>query len=263
MWAEASGEMRLAQAPVGEDTSALDKSIDRWAAITKDAGPLQADTTISGDTRNADYHVWPASTAAAWTMLAQTAPAFFAAPLPPATTLVTAWTKVRGGTSDHHLPGRRRAHGRDRRRTTCPRPLVAGVRLHRHLERHPRVRSAATASTCARASTREPKLKGYCVQLDKAYGAGEIVVREIEGDVEYSKPIARGGVPTGFAWYGVPHVVAVVMKGNTMTVSVDGARLLERAGPCRSLIGVGEVSVREPADRRPTRVRRLRPARLG
>jgi hypothetical protein len=70
------------------------------------------------------------------------------------------------------------------------------------------------------------KLTGYCVQLDKAYGAGEIVVRELEGDVEYGKPIGRAAVPAGFAWYGVPHVVAVAMKGNTMNVTIDGAQLL-------------------------------------
>ena len=57
--------MRLAQAALGRDTSALDKSIERWAAITGGAGPLQADQTVTTDPTGADFHVWPAATAAA------------------------------------------------------------------------------------------------------------------------------------------------------------------------------------------------------
>jgi len=225
MWAEASGEMRLAQATLGQDTSALDKSIAQWAAITNGAGPLQADTTLSGDTRNDDFHVWPASTAAAWTVLSQKAPAFFAAPLPAATTLVANWTKVRGGnliTTSADGGVSMVVTGGERRVLDVSAPgsdysvasnatLVSGAGYGIY------VRASVDTGT---------KLTGYCVQLDKAYGAGEVVVREIESDVEYSKPIARVGVPTGFTWYGVPHVVAVVMKGNTMTVTVDGAQLL-------------------------------------
>jgi hypothetical protein len=79
-WAEASGQMRLAQATLGQDTKTLDKSIASWAAITKKDGPLQADKTVTSKAYGVEYHVWPASTAAAWTVLAQSAPTFFAAP---------------------------------------------------------------------------------------------------------------------------------------------------------------------------------------
>ena len=84
-WAEGSGEMRLAQAALGQDTRVLDASLASWLAITKGAGALQADQTVTSDAYGVEYHVWPASTAAAWTILAQSAPAFFAAPLQAAT----------------------------------------------------------------------------------------------------------------------------------------------------------------------------------
>ena len=84
-WAEGSGEMRLAQAALGQDTRVLDASLASWLAITKGAGALQADQTVTSDAYGVEYHLWPASTAAAWTILAQSAPAFFAAPLQAAT----------------------------------------------------------------------------------------------------------------------------------------------------------------------------------
>jgi hypothetical protein len=41
---------------------------------------LQADQAVTSKAYGVEYHVWPASTAAAWTVLAQSAPTFFAAP---------------------------------------------------------------------------------------------------------------------------------------------------------------------------------------
>ena len=42
-------------------------------------------------------------------------------------------------------------------------------------------------------------------------------------------PIAHVNVPTGFAWYGTPHIVAVAMKGNAMAVTVDGVKTVSVA----------------------------------
>ncbi len=91
LWAEGAGEVRLAEAALGQDTSASDKSIASWAAITADEkqGPLQSDRTVTSEAFGVEYHVWPASTAAAWTVLSKGAPAFFAAPLPAAAALLT------------------------------------------------------------------------------------------------------------------------------------------------------------------------------
>ena len=50
-WAEGSGEMRMAAAALGQDTSPLDKSIAGWSSITKGQGqgPLQANRTVTSD----------------------------------------------------------------------------------------------------------------------------------------------------------------------------------------------------------------------
>ena len=70
------------------------------------------------------------------------------------------------------------------------------------------------------------KLTGYCVQVDHGYGTGQIVVREILGDSELTVPLAHVAVPTGFVWFGTPHILAVTMKGNAMSVSLDGTKTL-------------------------------------
>jgi hypothetical protein len=79
LWAEGSGEMRLAEGALGQDTKTLDKSISTWAKVTKtgNIGPLQADKTVTSASYGVEYHVWPASTTAAWTLLAQSSPTFF------------------------------------------------------------------------------------------------------------------------------------------------------------------------------------------
>jgi hypothetical protein len=225
LWAEASGEMRLAQAALGQDPGALDKSIAAWASITKGVGPLQADATVTSPAGGTEYHVWPASTAAAWTVLAQSAPAFFAAPLPPATTLVSSWTKIRGGNLITTYPDGRVAMttvGGERR-------VIAGP----YTESDSTVTANATLASGAgygvyvRATADgTARLTAYCAQLDHAYGTGELVIRQISTDSELTVPIAHVKVPAGFAWYGEPHVLAVTTRGNTMSVKLDGAQIL-------------------------------------
>jgi hypothetical protein len=223
-WAEASGEMRLAAAALGQDTRGLDESIAEWAAITKGAGPLQADRTVKSDSYGVEYHVWPASTAAAWTVLSQSAPAFFAAPLRPATSLITSWTKVRGGNAITTYPDGRvnmTTSGGERRvlagtataasdyTVTSNATLLAGAGYGVY------VRADVDTST---------KLTGYCIELDHSYGTGQIVVQQIQSDSELGVPIAHVSVPSGFTWYGVPHVLGVTVRGNTMNITLDGAQ---------------------------------------
>jgi hypothetical protein len=222
LWAEGSGEMRLAEASLGQDTSALDKSIAGWAAITPGQGPLQSDKTVTSNAYEGEYHVWPASTTAAWTVLAQSAPAFFAAPLPPSTSLVNGWAKVRGGnliTTTTNGQVEMLTGGGERRvlagsATGTNYTVTANATLLNGAGYGVYVRSTVDAAA---------KLTGYCVQMDHGYGVGQIVVRELIGDNELSVPIAHVAVPTGFVWYGVPHTVAVDVNGNTMKVSLDGA----------------------------------------
>lgn len=80
LWAQGSGQMRLAKAALGQDTKNLDKSIANWAKVSKKQGPLQANETIESKPFGVEYHVWPASTTAAWTLLAEKDPEFFAVP---------------------------------------------------------------------------------------------------------------------------------------------------------------------------------------
>jgi hypothetical protein len=243
LWAEGSGEMRVAEGAVGSDTGALEKSIAAWTAITagRNQGPLQADRTVTSQAFGLEYHVWPAAGAAAWTMLAPVAPAFFAAPLPAATSLVSGWTKVRGGNQITTYPEGRvemlTGSGGGERRVLAGPPTATDYT----------VTSTATLRSCAgygvyvRATVdAATKLTGYCVQVDHGYGTGQIVVREILGHAELTVPLAHVAVPTGFAWYGTPHILVVTVKGNTMSVSLDGAKTL--AIP--DLAAVSAVSVK-------------------
>jgi hypothetical protein len=229
LWAEGSGEMRVAEGAVGTDAGALEKSIAAWTAITSgtNQGPLQADKTVTSQAFGLEYHVWPAASAAAWTMLAPVAPAFFAAPLPAATTLVSGWTKVRGGNQITTYP-----EGRVEMLTSSgggERRVLAGpaTATDYTVTSNATLRSGAGYGVYVRATVDSgTKLTGYCVQVDHGYGTGQIVVREILGDAELTVPLAHVAVPTGFAWYGTPHILAVAMKGNTMSVSLDGAKTL-------------------------------------
>jgi len=219
--------MRLAEGALGAETGALDKSIAAWTAITagRNQGPLQADQTLRSESFGVEYHVWPAASAAAWTMLAPVAPAFFAAPLPAATSLVGEWAKVRGGNLIVTYPEGRvdmLTSGGERRVLSGP-PKAADYTVTSTAT----LRSGAGYGVYVRATVDSgSKLTGYCVQLDHGYGSGQIVVREILGDAELTVPIAHVPVPTGFAWYGVPHLLGVTGKGNTMSVALDGAKTL-------------------------------------
>ncbi len=70
IWAEGTAEVRFALKALGESTTTLDKSITAWDAVTtpRGEGPLGADRTATGQEIN-EYHVWPASAAASWTLL--------------------------------------------------------------------------------------------------------------------------------------------------------------------------------------------------
>jgi hypothetical protein len=230
LWAEGSGEMRVAEGALGQDTSALDKTIAAWTAITagRKQGPLQADQSVVSQPFGLEYHVWPASSAAAWTMLAPVAPAFFAAPLPAATSLVSAWTKVlRGNLITTYPEGRVEMLSGSGERRVLAGPSTA---TDYTVTSTATLRSGAGYGVYVRASVDSgAKLTGYCVQMDHGYSNGQIVVREILGDAELTVPIAHVAVPTGFAWYGTPHILSVSVKANTMSVSLDGAKTLSVA----------------------------------
>jgi hypothetical protein len=222
LWAEGSGQMRLAEAALGQDTSALDKSIANWSAITsgQGQGPLQANRTYSGN--GVQYHVWPASTAAAWTALSRSSPAFFAAPLPPATTLVNQWTAVRGGNLISTFPDGRVVMntGAGERRVLAGSPtatnytVTSNATLNYGSGYGIYVRATVDAGT---------KLTGYCVQLDHTYPG--LIVRLIQSDLELTVPLARLTMPASFDW-NAPHVMSVTVNGNTMAVTIDGAPMI-------------------------------------
>jgi len=242
LWAEGSGEMRLAQAALGQDTTALDASIANWANITRSGnlGPLQADRTVTNAAYGAEYHVWPASTTDAWTVLAQTAPAFFAAPLPAATSLVTGWTAVRGGNLITTYPDGRVAMttGSGERRVLAGSPTASDYTITTNAT----LLSGAGYGIYARATTDTgTKLTGYCVQVDTGYSGGQLIVREIQGDFELSAPLAQLPMPAGFVWYGTPHGIGVTVKGNTMKVTLDGAQAIQHPQPHRRFRECGQI----------------------
>lgn len=222
LWAEGSGQMRLAEAALGQDTKTLDQSIANWAAITsgQGQGPLQADRTYTGN--GVQYHVWPASTAAAWTSLSTSSPAFFAAPLPPTTTLVNQWTAVRNGNLISTFPDGRvlMMTGSGERRVLAGSPtatnytVTANATLNYGSGYGIYVRATVDAAT---------KLTGYCVQLDHGYPG--LIVRLIQSDLELTVPLARLTMPASFDW-NAPHVMSVTVNGNTMAVTVDGAPMI-------------------------------------
>jgi hypothetical protein len=221
-WAEGSGQMRLAQAALGQDTHVLDAIIASWAAITKGAGALQADQTLTSDAYGVEYHVWPASTATAWTVLAQSAPAFFAAPLQPATALITDWTEVRGGSLiTTYADGRVSMSSGSAERRVLNDPATTGSDYT--VTSNATLLSGAGYGVYVRASVdRSTLLTGYAVQLE--HSSGQIVVRQVQSDLQLSASTARTNVPAGFNWYRVPHVLAVTVRGNTMNVTLDGAQ---------------------------------------
>jgi hypothetical protein len=72
LWAEGTAQVRWAYGLLpgySSTASALDKSIDAWDKVTSKSsvGPLMADRAVSDPVN--EYHVWPASAAASWTLL--------------------------------------------------------------------------------------------------------------------------------------------------------------------------------------------------
>ena len=85
LWFEGTAEMRLATAALGQSTDALDQSLDAITDIPGAHGvPVQADRTVTSNSYGVEYHVWPASAAAGWQLLAQRGPAFALFPSLPA-----------------------------------------------------------------------------------------------------------------------------------------------------------------------------------
>jgi hypothetical protein len=223
LWAEGAPQVELAQAAIGLSTSATDGAISNWAAITSPLGqgPLQADNTVTNSSFGVQYHVWPASTAAAWTVLARSAPSFFAAPLPPATSVITGWTAVRGGNLISILP----TGEVDMNNGAGERRVLAGSATATDYT----VTSTATLLSGAgygvyvRASDNSSQqVTGYCVQVDHGYASGELIVRANQNDYEVPTPVAAFPLPSGFAWYGTQHTISVTVIGDTMAVSLDG-----------------------------------------
>jgi len=74
LWTEGSAEMLLAQAALGQSTTALSGSLNQIAALTSNDAPVQADQVQVNATYGEAYHVWPAAAAGAWVMLAEHKP---------------------------------------------------------------------------------------------------------------------------------------------------------------------------------------------
>lgn len=68
------------------------------------------------------------------------------------------------------------------------------------------------------------RLSGYSFQYDPGYNF-KFIVRHWAGDTEHSIPFAVAAAPSGFNWAG-RHTVAVTVRGNTMSATVDGKTVL-------------------------------------
>jgi hypothetical protein len=222
LWAEGSGQMRSAEAALGQDTGALDQSIANWAGITsgQGQGPLQANQTYSGF--GVQYHVWPAAAAAAWTALSESSPAFFAAPLPSTTTLVNDWTVVRGGDLVSTYPDGRVVmdHGEGERRALAGSPTATNYTVTSNAK----LNYGSGYGIFVRATVdSDTNLTGYCVQLDHGYG--EMLVKLFQNDSELQAPLAQIAMPADFDW-NATHIMSVTVNGNTMSVTMDGSPII-------------------------------------
>jgi len=222
---EDTATMRQAMAALGQDTTGIDQGAAAWRAINaKDAGaPLQADRTFADAKYGYEYHVWPAATPAAAWLLAQNAPKFFSAPLPPSS-LITSWNKVRGGNLITTTPDGRvdmtAAPGGERR------VIAAGSSGSDYtITTNATLQSGDGWGIFLRATTdAQTNLTGYSLQLDHNFG--QVVLRQRDTEQELSVPLARVNVPTGFVWYGQPHVLSTTINGNTLSASLDGTQIL-------------------------------------
>jgi len=72
LWAEGTAQVRYTLRSLGESTATLNNAISAWDAITTAGaeGPLGSDRTAADEIN--EYHVWPTSSAASWTLLGGT-----------------------------------------------------------------------------------------------------------------------------------------------------------------------------------------------
>jgi hypothetical protein len=78
LWFDGTPMVRMLTSVLGQSTTTLDSWITSWRAVAgSSVGPLQADQTLTNTALGVEYHVWPAASAAAWVLLAQSAPTFF------------------------------------------------------------------------------------------------------------------------------------------------------------------------------------------
>ena len=225
LWFEGTAEMRMAAAAYGQSTSELDASMTQWEALTAAGagGVLQSNQTLSSPNYGVEYHVWPAAAAAAWVLLAQSGSSLLAQPLPAGTTLVTTWSKVRGGnliTTSAEGAVEMTTLGGERR-------VLAGAVTGTEYT----ITSDATLlggegyGIFLRANAPEGGTS-YSVQVDHVYEGGRIILRERQSEQELSAALASASPPAGFVWYGQPHLLSVTIQGNTLTATIDGTQVL-------------------------------------
>jgi hypothetical protein len=77
LWTEGSAEMELADAALGQPTSALNASLLSIYGLSPTVAPLMADRTLTDPAYSTEFHVWPADAAGAWFLLAQKRPTLF------------------------------------------------------------------------------------------------------------------------------------------------------------------------------------------
>ncbi len=235
VWFEGTAEMRLAQAAIGEDTSALDDSIARWWKVTRGDGlaPLGANRTMSSAGFNSEYHVWPTAAAGAWTVLAQAAPKFFAVPRATDDTVVNDWSKIRETSPmivypDGSVDMTSLKSGGGERRVLSPTNFGADMTVTAD--------ATMTSSTApvgwalmlrTTTDSKNNVTGGYALQVDK--GFAQLVLRargtNTSGSEYESPPLARVNMPAGFDWYARTRLI-VTIKGNTLTASVNGTTLM-------------------------------------
>jgi len=70
LWAEGTAQVRFMQRVLGMSSSTLDGAINSWNLVSSRVGkgPLGSDRTVTGHDVN-EYHVWPTSAAASWTLM--------------------------------------------------------------------------------------------------------------------------------------------------------------------------------------------------
>ncbi|RME87502.1 MAG: DUF1080 domain-containing protein [Anaerolineae bacterium] len=66
---------------------------------------------------------------------------------------------------------------------------------------------------------------GYTFQYDPGYGGGAFIYRKWVNGRELWPPFAIAWAPN-YDWYGEPHDIRIVVKGNTFTTYIDGQEVL-------------------------------------